>query len=277
MMCRQPSRAIEQCYRPPLDDVEVESDTDYENDFPDRVFIKSLGGKGIHMDTNLSTATVMMLMVRVANEIGIPISTQRLSFAGKNMDDPAALLKSFGVERGSTIFLALDLTGGGKRGRGAAVKDGLPEVLTELKRHVRMHLSEVEAIDSPTVLRHRGSLLEALEGRGASMQDRFNRLSVDQLKKLAAVTPVNNNEQKYRLIRTLLFPEVTEVAKELASVAKCLENAIDELSRFMVASTFASDDAVINWESMNTMLMDVLIRKERADAQLAPRDRDVPM
>ena len=75
-----------------------------------QIFVKTLSGKTIALDTNLSD-TVDMIKAEIQAAVGVPFDQQRLIFSGRQLDDRHSL-REYGVRKASTLHLVLRLRGG---------------------------------------------------------------------------------------------------------------------------------------------------------------------
>jgi hypothetical protein len=76
-----------------------------------QIFVKTITGKSITIETDLEKDTLDSLKKRVYIKWGIPLKSHRYVFLGKNMMDENKTLKEYGVEKDSQIHLNLNLKG----------------------------------------------------------------------------------------------------------------------------------------------------------------------
>ena len=83
------------------------SDTKFFSENGKQVFVKTLNGKTICIDTLLSD-TVLSFKQKICNKEGIPVDQQRLIFGSKQLDDKCTL-DSYYISTHSTIHLVMRL------------------------------------------------------------------------------------------------------------------------------------------------------------------------
>ncbi|KAI8927641.1 ubiquitin-related domain-containing protein, partial [Entophlyctis helioformis] len=73
--------------------------------------INSLTGKSFQMSLS-NTHTIGDLKLCIARDHGIPYESQRLVFRDKTLGPDEAVLASFGLQTGSSLYLVLHMAGG---------------------------------------------------------------------------------------------------------------------------------------------------------------------
>jgi small subunit ribosomal protein S27Ae len=78
-----------------------------------QVFVKTLTGNTLPFEVE-SCATVDSIKSQIQVEQGIPVDQQRLTFAGRQLEDSRALA-DYSIQKESVIDLTMRLCGGGKK------------------------------------------------------------------------------------------------------------------------------------------------------------------
>lgn len=77
-----------------------------------QIFVKTLSGKHITIEIE-PTDTILQVKEKIFEKEGIPVDKQKLTFAGKTLDDNSNTLQDYSIQKDSTLSLALVLTTGG--------------------------------------------------------------------------------------------------------------------------------------------------------------------
>ncbi|CAB9506946.1 Polyubiquitin (Fragment) [Seminavis robusta] len=80
-----------------------------------QIFVKTVTGKTVVFSKFGAQSTVYDVMCWICKHEGIPVSKQRINFAGKQLEDSRALLDC-NIQREATLHLTLCLQGGGQIG-----------------------------------------------------------------------------------------------------------------------------------------------------------------
>lgn len=74
-----------------------------------RIYVMNHGGRRMEFDVD-SDDTVEMLMGQIQEADGIPLTYQRLVFAGKELRSVTESLGSYNITHGTTLYLVLGST-----------------------------------------------------------------------------------------------------------------------------------------------------------------------
>ncbi len=89
----------------------VKLDMDGTKFEPHKLTVKSLTGRNITIDCDLTTCTVAQFKVRVYYHEGIPEDQQRIIYEGRQLEDNK-LLSEYNITNESSLHLVLRLRGG---------------------------------------------------------------------------------------------------------------------------------------------------------------------
>mmetsp|Transcript_105961 Transcript_105961/g.165378 ORF Transcript_105961/g.165378 Transcript_105961/m.165378 type:complete len:157 (-) Transcript_105961:69-539(-) len=136
------------------------------------LFIRDLTGKSLSLDASENTS-VGDLKEQIAALQGIPVEEQQLSFGGRPLCSTEAL-GLCGVSDESTLFLSLELPGGGKKRKKKTYTK--PKKIKHKRKKVKLAVLKFYKVDSnDKVTRLRRECPHELCGPGVFMAMHFNR------------------------------------------------------------------------------------------------------
>mmetsp|Transcript_31977 Transcript_31977/g.95098 ORF Transcript_31977/g.95098 Transcript_31977/m.95098 type:complete len:157 (+) Transcript_31977:85-555(+) len=136
-----------------------------------QLFIREAGQTlAVSADPN---AEVLSLKEQVATAWGIPAEEQRLIFAGKSLD-ASATLSACGLTDESTVFVNLELAGGGKKRKKKTYTK--PKKIKHKRKKVKLAVLKFYKVDgNDKVTRLRRECPHEICGPGVFMAMHFNR------------------------------------------------------------------------------------------------------
>ncbi len=218
-------------------------------------------------------------------EDGIPRSIQRLIFADNDLEDRRTL-SSHNIQKESTLHLALQIRGGGKRARaGAGGEFDKTAYLETLRTDYRMKATAILVSEVPRVSALARQILERVDHL-AWFSQCMAGMTKDELKSLRdAVLKTSNSDQKIRLLVKCVFKDAltatSRATTEITLVTNMRAGLLDLYLSFVAGTCYLSDVGEFKWETFSKEIDDVvsgLIREEgRAAAQAGvPMQARVP-
>mmetsp|Transcript_16333 Transcript_16333/g.29096 ORF Transcript_16333/g.29096 Transcript_16333/m.29096 type:complete len:158 (-) Transcript_16333:90-563(-) len=138
-----------------------------------QLFVRDLAGRTLTVSAAGPEAEVSSLKQQIAEKAGVPTEEQRLIFAGRSLED-AELLGQSGIEEESTLFLNLELAGGGKKRKKKTYTK--PKKPKHKRKKVKLAVLKFYKVDSSDkVTRLRRECPHDLCGPGVFMAMHFNR------------------------------------------------------------------------------------------------------
>jgi hypothetical protein len=212
----------------------------------------------LELDSSMDVLTLKAVIEQMSH---IPVDQQRLMFSSKQLQDEDTL-GMCGIKDGDTVTVMLRLVGAGKRAR--AGRDDKETVMHTIRRDILGSLAEIDVVDSPAVRAQGQTLRGIVDGNDKNVQKRLSDISVEDLKKLSAVCPTNNNEQKIRVFKSILLADLSVVTRDLKSLVATLESTSEAVTRFILSSDFMSEDGTMDWDALNTSIMNSIVEKANA-------------
>ena len=137
-----------------------------------QILVRNIAGQTFAVDAEQS-ATVESLKEQIASVQGIPVDEQRLVFAGRSLAG-AELLSACGLEDESTVFMNLDLSGGGKKRKKKTYTK--PKKIKHKRKKVKLAVLKFYKVDgNDKVTRLRRECPHEICGPGVFMAMHFNR------------------------------------------------------------------------------------------------------
>ncbi|CAJ1410304.1 unnamed protein product [Effrenium voratum] len=137
-----------------------------------RLFVRDVSGATSCVEAE-ATQSVAQLKEQVAGCSGIPCGEQRLLFAGRSLQE-VETLADCGLQEESTVFLSLDLSGGGKKRKKKTYTK--PKKIKHKRKKVKLSVLKFYKVDSnDKVTRLRRECPSETCGSGVFMAMHFNR------------------------------------------------------------------------------------------------------
>ena len=137
-----------------------------------KLFVRDLCGRTLAVEA-APESDVASVQQQIASEYGVPGCEQRLIFAGRSLES-SELLSACGVEDESTLFLNLELQGGGKKRKKKTYTK--PKKIKHKRKKVKLAVLKFYKVDSnDKVTRLRRECPHEMCGPGVFMAMHFNR------------------------------------------------------------------------------------------------------
>mmetsp|Transcript_99635 Transcript_99635/g.286484 ORF Transcript_99635/g.286484 Transcript_99635/m.286484 type:complete len:154 (-) Transcript_99635:27-488(-) len=135
-----------------------------------RLFVRDLAGRTLAVEA----AAVSEVQQQITEAHGIPAEEQRLVFAGASLSEASLLSEVEGLQDESTLFLNLELQGGGKKRKKKTYTK--PKKIKHKRKKVKLAVLKFYKVDSnDKVTRLRRECPSELCGPGVFMAMHFNR------------------------------------------------------------------------------------------------------
>nr|ADV03021.1 ribosomal protein S27a [Karlodinium veneficum] len=136
------------------------------------LFVRDLAGRNLGLDASVN-ASVGDLKAQIAALQDIPVEEQLLTFGGRSLSSTESLA-ACGVSDESTLFLSLELPGGGKKRKKKTYTK--PKKIKHKRKKVKLAVLKFYKVDSnDKVTRLRRECPHELCGPGVFMAMHFNR------------------------------------------------------------------------------------------------------
>jgi hypothetical protein len=233
------------------------------------VFVKGWSGTTFPIQVSESH-TIISVMHLIRNQTGIPLSEQRLVFAGKQLHvDHYRQLKDFGVKHLDTINLTGGLQAGGKRARSTqAIDEDKDAMTTTLRASITTQIGALDRGSSSAVR----NFLDKVTTIDASMvaynnmyfKEWLKTLSVKKLKRFQerlGENPSSKVDLRYIVIAKEIFEEVVAEAQLLTAQLQTVTNTMHEVARLVILCSYADENGLVSWKAMTKDVSDVLEMK----------------
>ncbi|CAE8678843.1 unnamed protein product [Polarella glacialis] len=137
-----------------------------------RLFVRDLAGRTLSLEA-AAEADVASVQQQIAEIAGLPCGEQRLLFGGRSLQG-AEQLAACGLTEESTLFLSLELQGGGKKRKKKTYTK--PKKIKHKRKKVKLAVLKFYKVDSnDKVTRLRRECPHEVCGPGVFMAMHFNR------------------------------------------------------------------------------------------------------
>ena len=173
------------------------------------------------------------------------------------------------IEKEGMMHMLLRLMGGVAKRKNAGDDAGDKDaVMDASKKFITTKMIETQQADSASLQAMRAEI-DRIVGLtklhpGQPLRAFFKQTSVAELKKLVEVALGNNNEQKYRQIKNMSYPNFIKVSKIMTDFCADVELSMLESSRLLVTDGFMSESTgFVSWREIHTYGQDLISDKER--------------
>ncbi|CAE8611790.1 unnamed protein product [Polarella glacialis] len=137
-----------------------------------RLFVRDLAGRTLSVDAD-AQADVNFVKEQIAASQGLPLDEQRLIYGGRSLEGVESLVEC-GLSDESTLFLSLELAGGGKKRKKKTYTK--PKKIKHKRKKVKLAVLKFYKVDSnDKVTRLRRECPHEVCGPGVFMAMHFNR------------------------------------------------------------------------------------------------------
>lgn len=231
------------------------------------ITLKSLTGKMQNMLVRRSDK-VRSIKMQLEIALNIPMSMQRLVALGQKLNDELSI-GDYCLSEGSIVFMVLEkMYCGGKRGHAAVAKDvDKEDIINGFQMSIVRDMLVLGVMDSAMLMGAKANIelvaQTTADNPSRACYDIMETMSVLNLRKLVEVLNTKNGDQKFRILRGIVYSAALKDCKKIVLDIANLEGIMDVTMRYCVSTAYASEKGDIGWSLMSGHVMDIISAKER--------------
>ena len=196
-----------------------------------------------------------------------------LNYKGKTLEEERTL-SEYGVEKGSTLYMVLKMSGEGKRGNSSREDQSKDGAIDEIERTLQKCVTEVGTLDGLELLQgtvaNLNTHIDATKQNPDAVKILLAQMDKTSLLRILTALETNNGDAKLANLKNTFYKTEVGQIRTVNDKTKSILEAFWHSINYMLTSAFSNETGRIQWSVLKQeVLNQVSLRDQAIGAQAA--------